>query len=270
MTERSSFGERFASRRMAENYRFRPPYPPEVFDTLRELLRGHPPRLLDAGCGPGKVALGLIDHVDHVDAVDPSVEMLHVARAQPKGSSPKVRWIRARCEDAPLNGPYGLIVAGASIHWMELDRVLTRFSDVLVPGGFLAVLDGDAPIDPPWEREETAFMIDFVASLEAKRPAWYENARQRLEEPVLEHPTFNRLGRRITAPFAVSQSIDDYLRCQHSRATWSIDHLGESAAEEFDAVMTALLRPHAKNGIVDYVVQTRIEWGELAADVTRG
>jgi methylase of polypeptide subunit release factors len=64
----SSRGRRFSEVRMAENYRFRPPYPTEVYDTLLELMRGHPRIILDAGCGTGKITLGLIDHLDRADA----------------------------------------------------------------------------------------------------------------------------------------------------------------------------------------------------------
>jgi hypothetical protein len=58
-----------------------------------------------------------------------------------------------------------------------------------------------------------------------------------------------------------TQSIDDYLRCQHSRATWSQQHMGESLAREFDDRMTELLSRHAYDGMLTYAVQTRIEWG---------
>ncbi len=61
VADRVPLGRRFSAERMAANYLFRPPYPPEVYDTLRELMRGHPRILLDAGCGTGKITLGLID-----------------------------------------------------------------------------------------------------------------------------------------------------------------------------------------------------------------
>ena len=117
-----SLGERFASRRVVENYRFRPPYSPEVFETLRGLIRDAPKTILDAGCGPGKIALGLVNHADHVDAVDPSTAMLSVARSQSGANDSKLRWICSTIEDAPLKVPYALIVAGASFHWMDPRR----------------------------------------------------------------------------------------------------------------------------------------------------
>src|SRR5271170_2154706 len=90
---RVPLGRRFSADRMAANYLFRPPYPLEVYDTLLELMRGHPRILLDAGCGTGKITLGLIDQIDRVDAVDPSAAMLQVARTRPRADSAKIRWI---------------------------------------------------------------------------------------------------------------------------------------------------------------------------------
>lgn len=248
---------------MAENYAFRPPYPAEVYDTLLELIRGHPRILLDAGCGTGKITLGLIDQIERADAVDPSEAMLRVARSLPEAASAKIRWIHASIEEAPLDPPYGLIVAASSIHWMDLDRTLPRFASALADGAMLAVLDGDAPVDAPWEREETEFMVDFIAVHEGRRPSWWKTARERFAEPVLVHPSFERLGHRLTAPVAFSQSIADYLRCQHSRATWSEDHLGEKRSAEFDTAMTSILNPHTRDGMLTFNVQTRIDWGRL-------
>jgi SAM-dependent methyltransferase len=248
---------------MAANCLARPPYPAQVYDTLLELIRGHPRTLLDAGCGTGKITLGLIDQIDRADAVDPSDAMLRVARSLPGAASAKIRWIHAAIEDAQLDPPYGLIVAASSIHWMDLDRTLPRFANALADGAMLAVLDGDAPVDAPWEREETEFMIDFITARDGRRPTWWKTVRERFAEPVLVHPGFQQVGHRITAPVASSQSIADYLRCQHSRATWSEDHLGDKASAEFDAAMTAILNRYARAGMLTFEVQTRIEWGRV-------
>jgi SAM-dependent methyltransferase len=262
---RRTAGRRFAEARMAENYRFRPPYPAEVYDALLELMRGRPRIILDAGCGAGKITLGLIDHLERADAVDTSDAMLRVARSLPGAASAKIRWIHGAIEDASLDPPYGLIVAASSIHWMDLDRTLPRFADALADGAMLAVLDGDAPVDAPWEREETEFMLDFLAAREGKRPAWWKTVSERFAEPVLVHPRFERVGYRITGPVEFSQSVADYLRCQHSRSAWSEDHLGEGASAEFDAAMTAILNRYARDGMLTFDVQTRVEWGRVSS-----
>ena len=263
MAERRSYGARFGSRRMAANYRFRPDYSSEVYDTLSGLLPDRRRNLLDAGCGTGKIVRGLVDQFDRADAVDPSEEMLRAARSLPAGGDPKIRLVSARIEEAELSPPYGLIVAAASIHWMELDRVLPRFRESLAPGAFLAVLDGDAPIDPPWEGEVTRFMLDFLENLEGERPKWWASAGQRLRQPILDHKAFQRVGVMISKPVRVAQNIADFLRCEHSRATWSEDHLGEKATAQFDDGLSELLTPFATDGILTLSVQTRVEWGRI-------
>ncbi|HEY6418816.1 MAG TPA: class I SAM-dependent methyltransferase [Candidatus Binataceae bacterium] len=256
-------GDRFGSRRVAENYSFRPPYSREVYGTLLSLIGAGPRAVLDAGCGSGKITLGLVDDVERVDAVDPSIEMLKVARRFPGAANPKIRWINARMEEAPLDPPYGLIVASLSIHWMDLDRVLSRFAEALADRACLAVLDGDAPVDAPWEREETAFMVDFLERIDGRPRDWWKTMGERLAEPVLVHPAFQSVGHRVTAPVQFSQSVADHLRCQHSRAAWSEDHLGEKASREFDTEITKLLNRYAVGGMLTFVVQTRMEWGRV-------
>ena len=260
-TIRRENGVRFAERRMAENYRYRPPYSPEVFVALSELIRDHPRNVLDAGCGPGKIARVMVDSVDRIDAVDPSIEMIRVGQSLPNGDHPKIRWLNARIEDVALAPPYALIVAGASFHWMNPEIALHRFAEVISQHGMFAVLDGDAPIDPPWAAKEQDLMIDLVTKIEGARPKWWMSARERMKLPLLEHEQFQRLGSKIAAPMQYAQSIADYLRCQHSRATWSETHMGEKLSREFDDAMTAMLTPHARSGMLTFDVQTRIEWG---------
>lgn len=229
--------------------------------TLLGLIRDRPRAVLDAGCGPGKIGRAIVESVDRIDAVDPSSEMIRVGRSLPNGDHPKIRGLNDRIEDAALTPPYALIVAGASFHWMLPDIALRRFSEVISPNGMLAILDGDAPIDPPWKAEEQSVMIDLVTRIEGAHPRWWTTASERLHIPHLEHTQFARLGTRITTPMRFTQSIGDYLRSQHSRTTWSEDHMGAASSREFDAAIADLLAHYATNGMITYKVQTRIEWG---------
>ena len=257
---RKSYATHFASQRVAENYRYRPAYSTEVTDTLLSLL-AEPRAILDAGCGPGKLTLMLKDHAPRIHAVDPSGEMLRLARAEPGGTDPRITWTCARIEEAKLEPRYGLVTAGAAIHWMELDVVLPRFADALSPQGVLAMVDGDAPIDAPWEAEENALFSDFIERLQGAPPKFPATRLQGLEGPMLSHALFRRIGGKITAPWPVAQTVDDYLRCQHSRATWSEDYMGPAMTEEFDAKMRALLAPYTSAGVLHYAVRSRMEWG---------
>ncbi|HUO90277.1 MAG TPA: methyltransferase domain-containing protein [Rhizomicrobium sp.] len=256
-----SYGAHFAARSVAQNYVHRPQYSPEVYDTLLTLLPDTSRAVLDAGCGPGKIALGLRAFVDRIDAVDPSEEMIAAGRALPGGGDPKIAWICARLEDAELRPPYGLVACGVSFHWMDADVALSRFADVLAPGGAFALISGDAPADAPWHDAELETFSDFIERLQGKRPEFLATSRAFLDQPLLEHRRFRRLGAKITAPHPVRQPVEDYIACQHSRATWSVDFMGAEMAAEFDARLRALLLAHASDGMLDYVVQTRVEWG---------
>jgi hypothetical protein len=149
---------------------------------------------------------------------------------------------------------------------MRPDIALRRFSEVISPSGMFAILDGDAPIDAPWVEEEQAIMIDLVTKIDGKRPNWWMSAKQRITLPLVEHPQFSRVGSKVTAPMKFNQSIADYLRCLHSRATFSEQHLGEELSREFDAAITDLLSRYAVNRMVTFDVQTRLEWGRPLPD----
>ena len=46
----------FGNPGVADAYRYRPPYPAEVFDTLEQLITDRPRRVLDIGAGEGALA----------------------------------------------------------------------------------------------------------------------------------------------------------------------------------------------------------------------
>jgi hypothetical protein len=168
---------------------------------------------------------------------------------------------KAEVEDGPDGSALRIDCGGALSSLDGLDKVLPKFGAALAPGSFLPVIDGDAPVDPPWEPEETAWMTHFFVKVDGKRPFGWRDASKWLEQLKQPHRLFQRVGFRITAPFEVSQTILKYLRGQHSRATWSEDHLGEQDSAEFDSGMTALLGAYAIGGTLKFSVQTCIEWG---------
>src|SRR5438445_698680 len=57
----------FQDASVARAYQYRPPYPPETFRILANLILDMPRRVLDAGCGTGAITRHLVEMVDHVD-----------------------------------------------------------------------------------------------------------------------------------------------------------------------------------------------------------
>ncbi|MFJ5927701.1 class I SAM-dependent methyltransferase [Kitasatospora sp. NPDC092948] len=124
----------------AEHYaRGRLPYAPGLPEALARALRlDGTGRLLDLGCGPGTLALGLAGLFGEVVGVDPDAGMIaEVARtAERAGLADKARWLQARAEQLPPGlGTFTVATFGNSFHWMDREQVADAVRTLLRPGG---------------------------------------------------------------------------------------------------------------------------------------
>jgi len=250
-------GASFEHREVVDLYPYRPPYPAAVFDKLVELA----PRLqamLDIGCGPGKVSRPLTRAFTEVVAVDPSLHMIELGQSFPDGRAPNLHWLQGRAEDERLDGwRFDLTVAAASIHWMDHARLFPRLQAHAAPGHVFAAISGDDAFEPPWEDDWRRFLGKWVPEVTG-RP--YEPRRPDAIAGDF-HGHVEVAGREFfAAPF--SQSVEDFIRCQHSRDTWAYSKLGNRTAA-FDAELGQLLAPHAVAGQLSYTVRTLVTWGAI-------
>lgn len=246
-------GEEFADPDVVRCYACRPAYPTALHERLVRLAPGLG-AALDIGCGPGKLALPLASRFREVTAVDPSQQMLNFGRSlQPLRGN--VQWIRSRAEDISLTGGFDLVTIGAAIHWLQLDQVMPKLRQALVPGGVLALVDGDAPSDAPWIDDYRAHVRHWV---ERGGAQWREAGDT--APPYLE---WLSVGGRETFETTVSQRVDDLIEAEHSRATWARTKMGPVAAAEFDSDLRTLLEPHATAGRIAYTMRTSLVWGSL-------
>ena len=77
----TSYAEAFKDSHVVEAYRFRPPYPQEVFAMLASLMVDEPKAVLDVGTGLGDIARPLVELVERVDAVDFSQNMIEQGKS---------------------------------------------------------------------------------------------------------------------------------------------------------------------------------------------
>ena len=124
----------------------RPPYPKVLLDDLlrRARITGKG-RLMDLGCGPGRIALALAPFFREVWAVDRDPEMIAVGReiARERGIA-NVRWKTGRAEDvkAPPSS-FELITCGESFHRLDQWVIAKKVMKWLRPGGSLATMGPD-------------------------------------------------------------------------------------------------------------------------------
>ncbi len=237
---------------VARCYRHRPPYAPALYDFLLGLV----PRrrmLVDLGCGPGKIAAALADAFEHVAAIDPASAMIGEARALYGAGHPNIAWLEARAEDAPLPDPIDLAIAGTAIHWMAHDILFPKLAERT---NLVAIVTGDMPVDPPWQDAWRAAMTAWLKRLHGET---YDETAFAADGQRYE-PWLDIAGRR-DFEFTYRQSIDDFIACQHSRASWSRTLMGDALGAEFDRDLAALLRPWAQDGQLTLNLTSTLVWG---------
>ncbi|MBJ7339131.1 class I SAM-dependent methyltransferase [Mycolicibacterium sp.] len=109
----------------------------DLVDDLLKTTGGH--RVLDAGCGTGRVAIELTRRGRLVVGVDADAAMLNTARAK----APEITWIHADLTELEgrLDGPFDVVLLAGNV-MIFLDpgsegRVLRRLADRLSPRGIL-------------------------------------------------------------------------------------------------------------------------------------
>jgi SAM-dependent methyltransferase len=116
----------------AERYdRARPSYPAEMID---ELVAGRRARVLDVGCGTGKVASLFLARGCEVLGVDPDARMATVAAS--RGVQVEVANFEAW---DPADRIFDLVVSGQAWHWVDPSVGPAKAAAILSPRGRLAI-----------------------------------------------------------------------------------------------------------------------------------
>jgi len=253
--ERERLAATFAYPGVAEAYQYRPPYPPEVFDILDRLIADHPRAVLDIGAGEGAIARPLAGRVDHVDALDISAAMVGAGRRRPGGSQPNLRWIVGAAETSELAGPYALVTAGASLHWMSWPRTLARLATVMTSNAYLAIVEhGHHAL--PW-RAKLNEVISRHSSSRSYDPGFP------LIDALSAEGRYQIAGRAETAPMPFRQPVPSYVEHFHSTSSLARELMPASECAAFDRAITGIVQPYATDGLLHLNVVAHLTWGRV-------
>lgn len=240
-------------------YTYRPAHPPETFSFLATLLSSKAPSrtVLDAGCGTGFIARALAPYVDRVEAIDISPGMIAAGQSLPGGADSRIVWSVGSLETAPLQGPYALIVAGDSMHWLEWETVFPRFRAHLVSGGYLALVSvGILP--NPWNESVGPILAQYSLNRDFQ-PYTMQTIAIELERQGL----FYLVGSHETAAMPFRQPIHDWIESFHARNGFSRDRMEPPAAATCDERLRQTILPYCPDGIVEQQVFASILWGTI-------
>jgi trans-aconitate methyltransferase len=107
-------------------------------------------RILDMGCGDGRISVELAKRVPegHVTGVDPSETMLRLAQDQPLEN---LNFVQGSAEDFQASEGFDLITAFSCLHWVRAaDQGIRNLSEQLLPGGRMLCLT--FPKESPYYR----------------------------------------------------------------------------------------------------------------------
>ena len=159
------------------------------FELLARVGATDPGLVADLGCGPGELTAALADRWPGADVigVDSSPEMIRSARALP--GPERLSFELADLREWQPARPAGVIVSNAALQWVpdQLD-VLSRWPDMLAPGGWLAFqvpgnfdqpshqILSELASSPRWH----PLLRDVELNRQAARPAEYLDLLARL------------------------------------------------------------------------------------------
>lgn len=237
----------------AEYYaRYRPAYPPELFDDLRARagVTGTG-RLLDLACGTGQVALALSPHFAEVWAVDQEPDMIRVGRreAAARGAE-NVHWSVDRAEDRQADaGGFELVTIGNAFHRLDRPRVAELVRTWLAPGRCLALVWSACAWSgaEEWQRIIAHVVDAWTAQAEPVGAAPDRPRRPHAE--ILRSAGFTDVTGHAF-PTARRWTLDDVVGYVYSTSVASPRRLGDRA-DAFEAALRRALLAHDPSGTYD-------------------
>jgi ubiquinone/menaquinone biosynthesis C-methylase UbiE len=250
---KQEIGTSFQSAEVVDLYLHRPPYPREIYDLIVNLSPARD-RILDLGCGHGKIARSMSQHFTKVTAIDPSAQMIKLGKSLEFGDTQNLKWVESYAEIAPLSGTYDTVVAALSIHWMNHEALFTKLAKHVNAQHLLAIVEGDSAYNPPWESDWQTFLSKWVPKVTGK--PLYANKERSFWEKYVDYVDVREIYEVVSEPF--HQSVRDFILCQHSRDTFAVSKLGNNL-ENFDEELRELLSPFAnKYGDLEFKSLTKL------------
>jgi len=244
------------SNRVEDYVKYRPGYPPQVIEVLRDRCGLNPTSVIaDIGSGPGNLARLLLENDNEVFAVEPNAEMRNAGQ-QLLGRCDRYHSVDGKAEETSLaDASVDFITAAQAFHWFDWQQTKTEFRRILRPGGWVVLLWNDRRLNSsPFLREYEQFLLRFGTDYAlvkdqggAAVKAIADFFSNRLETVVLDNSQFfdfeGLRGRLLSASYAPQADHRNH---------------GPMLAE-----LENIFRKYAKNGRVAFEYDTNLYFGHL-------
>lgn len=259
--------------------RFRPGYPEELLDRLREHVRAgadaswpDPWLLVDAGAGTGistRTLRRVFGPGPRVVGVEPGRDMIATARAgEPGGdggretggtSAPAadgadaaVEYVAGRAEHLPFpDSSASLLLAAQAVHWFDRPAFYAEAARVLAPGGTVAVLNNDR------DHRASAYLDAYERLMEEHGDHYRRDYRE--YDTLAEMSAQPGLSGAAVAADSWVRALDTEqvlgMAMSSSKMAAVVRNLGEGRTR---AELTALVGEHFPDGVATIPYVTRL------------
>ncbi len=246
--------ERFSQR--VENYvKYRPGYPPELLDCLREHCGLAPEWIVaDIGCGTGLLAELFLKNGNRVFGIEPNGEMRTAGETFLKKYEAFTS-IAAPAESTTLaSNSVDLIVAGQAFHWFDRARARREFERILKSGGWVALIWNERLTNTP-----------FLAA--------YEDMLHRYA-PEYENVDHRHINDEVIAEFFGSAAFQKFVLPNHQDFDYTglvgrllsssfVPLKGQPGHDELLARNEQIFREYASDGRVRFEYETKVYCGHF-------
>jgi SAM-dependent methyltransferase len=154
--------ERFSNR--VENYaKYRPSYPPEVLQFLRDRLNLQSESIIaDIGSGTGISARLFLENGNTVYGVEPNAAMREAAEEFLK-DFPNFKSVDGVSENTTLaDRSVDFVTAAQAFHWFDPEKTRGEFRRILKPGGFVVLIWNERQLETnEFLRDYEKFLLGF-------------------------------------------------------------------------------------------------------------
>ncbi len=245
--------ERFSSR-VADYVRYRPAYPGEMIDVLREHAGLHVgARVADVGSGTGISSRLLLDAGCEVFAVEPNGPMREAAESL-LGENSRFHSIAAPAEATTLaDGSVDVVFSAQAFHWFDRARARAEFTRILRPGGSVVLV---------WnvrQTESAPFLREYEALLRKFAPDYMQVRHENVDDSAFREFFLDARFMRHALPNG--QHFDfDGLRGRLLSSSYAPAE-GHPLHEPMLAELRRIFGAHQHDGKVSFLYDTEIVIG---------
>lgn len=205
----------------AYNYhKARPSYPAQVLDLLEVSANA---KLLDVGCGTGKLTEQLKERGHHVFALDPSEDMVRTLQSHLEVPA----WIATAEQTSAASDVFDAITCAQTWHWLDAALASEEFDRITNASGQVLLVWNTLDVSVPWVHRLSRIMHSGDTLKEGFIPTFYD-------------PWFIKKEVRLT--WSQPMSVTSIHLLTHTRSYWL--RSSEKTREKVTANLSWYLNEH--------------------------